>query len=95
MFTEGDPSLSHTLTPALGAACCSTDKDQRIYEKQHVGIVLLNIAWQTGSPGVLRFMGHKQSDMMSDWTELNWIKNLPEDNVQDLRVSHVILWNIF
>ena len=42
MFTEGDPSLSHTLTPALGAACCSTDMEQRSYEKEHEGI-LLNI----------------------------------------------------
>ena len=95
LFTEGDPSLSHTLTPALGAACYSTEKEQRIYEKQHEGILLLNIPWQTGSPRVLRFMGCKQSDTMSLWTELNWIKNLPEDNVHDLRVSHVILWNIF
>ena len=33
MFTEGDPSLSPTMTPALGAACLSNDKEQRIYEK--------------------------------------------------------------
>ena len=26
--------------------------------------------WWTGSPGVLQFMGHKESDTMSDWTEL-------------------------
>ena len=43
MFTEGDSSLSHVMTSVLGAACCSTDKEQRIYEKQHVRILLLNI----------------------------------------------------
>ena len=42
MFTEGDSSLSHIMTSVLGAACCSTDKEQRTYEKQHVGILLLN-----------------------------------------------------
>ena len=42
-FTKGDSSLSHVMTSVLGAACCSTDKEQRIYEKQHVGILLLNI----------------------------------------------------
>ena len=43
MFTEGDPSLSPTMTPALGVACISADKEWRIYEKQHVGILPLNI----------------------------------------------------
>ena len=43
IFTEGDSSLSHIMTSVLGAACHSTDKQQRIYEKQHVGILLLNI----------------------------------------------------
>ena len=43
MFTEGDSSLSHIMTSVLEAACCSTDKEQRIYEGQHVGILLLNI----------------------------------------------------
>ena len=33
LFTEGDPSVSHTLTPALGVDCCSTEKEQKIYEK--------------------------------------------------------------
>ena len=42
IFTEGDSSLSHIMTSVLGAACHSTDKQQRIYEKQHVGILLLN-----------------------------------------------------
>ena len=42
MFTEGDSSLSHIMTSVLEAACCSTDKEQRTYEKQHVGILLLN-----------------------------------------------------
>ena len=42
-FTKEDSSLSHIMTSVLGAACCSTDKEQRIYEKQHVGILLLNI----------------------------------------------------
>ena len=43
MFTEGDSSLSHIMTSVLGAACHSTDKEQMIYEKQHIGILLLNI----------------------------------------------------
>ena len=43
MFTEGDSSLSHIMTSVLGVACCSTDKEQTIYEKQHAGILLLNI----------------------------------------------------
>ena len=43
MFTEGDSSLSHIMTSVLGASCCSTDKEQMIYEKQHIGILLLNI----------------------------------------------------
>ena len=43
MFTEGDASLSPTMTPALGAACVSADKERRIYEKHHVGILPLNI----------------------------------------------------
>ena len=50
MFTEGDSSLSHPMTSVLGVACqfhwfliTETDKEQRIYEKQQVGILLLNI----------------------------------------------------
>ena len=43
MFTEGESSLSHIMTLVLGAACHSTDKEQMIYEKQHVGILLLSI----------------------------------------------------
>ena len=43
MLPEGDPSLSHIMTSVLGTAGCSTDKEQRIYEKEHVGILLLNI----------------------------------------------------
>ena len=43
MFTEGDSSLSHIMTSVLGVACCSTDKEQTIYEKQHAGILLLNV----------------------------------------------------
>ena len=43
MFTEGDSSLSHIMTLVLGVACCSTDKEQMTYEKQHAGILLLNI----------------------------------------------------
>ena len=46
MFTEGGSSLPHTVTSVLGAACCSTEKEQRIYEKEHIGILLLNIPWQ-------------------------------------------------
>ena len=52
MFTEGISSLSHPVTSVLGAACCSTGFWQqklirnRIYEEQHVGILLLNIPWQ-------------------------------------------------
>ena len=42
MFTEGDSSLSHIMTSVLEAACCSTDKEQRTYEKQQVGILLSN-----------------------------------------------------
>ena len=45
MFTEGDSSLSH---PGRGLPfhwflTTETDKEQRIYEKQHIGILLLNI----------------------------------------------------
>ena len=45
MFTEGDSSLSH---PGRGLPfhwflTTETDKEQRIYEKQHLGILLLNI----------------------------------------------------
>ena len=50
MLTEGDSSLSHPMTSVLGAACHSThfllpgtDKEQRIYGKQHGGILLLNV----------------------------------------------------
>ena len=50
MFTEADSSLSHPMTSVLGVACqfhwflaTETDKKQRIYEKQQVGILLLNI----------------------------------------------------
>ena len=72
LFTEGDPSLSHTLTPALGAACYSTEKEQRIYEKQHEGILLLNIPWQTGRPGVLRCTwSQRVRHERLNWTELN------------------------
>ena len=49
-FTEGDPSLSHTMISILRAACSSTclwqkliRKEQRIYEKQHIGVLPLNI----------------------------------------------------
>ena len=45
IFTKGDSSVCHIMTSVLGAACHSTDKEQRIYEKQHVGILLLNIPW--------------------------------------------------
>ena len=45
MFTEGDSSLSHIMTSVLEAACCSTDKEQRTYEKQQVGILLSNTPW--------------------------------------------------
>ena len=43
MFTEEESSLSHIMTLVLGVACCSTDKEQTIYEKQHAGILLLNV----------------------------------------------------
>ena len=95
MFTEGDPILSHTLTPALGAACCSTDKEQRIYEKQHEGILLWNNLWHSEAWCPVVHGVAKSRTWLSNWTELNWIKNLPENNVQDLRASRVILWNIF
>ena len=42
--------MSHPMTSVLAAECLftqfllpETDKEQRIYEKQHVGILLLNI----------------------------------------------------
>ena len=50
-FTEGVSSLS-PMTSVLRAACCSTGFWQqklirnRIYEEQHVAILLLNIPWQ-------------------------------------------------
>ena len=43
MLTEGDSSLSHIMTSVLGAACHSTDKEQTIYEEQHLGVLLLSI----------------------------------------------------
>ena len=29
--------------------------------------------WQTGRPGMLRFMGSQSRTRLSDWSELNWI----------------------
>ena len=58
MFTEGVSCMSPPMTSVLGVACHSTpfcetdaDKEQRIYEKRHIGILLLNTPWQrnTGS----------------------------------------------
>ena len=52
IFTEGDSSPSHPMTSVLGAAHLSTGFWEqklirnRIYEKQHVGILLINIPWQ-------------------------------------------------
>ena len=44
MFTEGDSSLSHIMTSVPGSSVpFHFDKEQRTYEKQHVGILLLNI----------------------------------------------------
>ena len=46
------------MTSVLGAVCRSTqyllpetDKEQRIYEKEHIGMLLLNIPWQWGGEG--------------------------------------------
>ena len=58
MFTEGDSCMSPPMTSVLGVACHSTpfcetdtDKEQRIYEKQHIGILLLNTP-DKETPGV-------------------------------------------
>ena len=45
------PVSSYDLSPGSGMPFHwflfpETDKEQRIYEKQHVGILLLNIPWQ-------------------------------------------------
>ena len=43
MFTKGDSSLSHTMTSVPGSSVLfHFDKEQRTYEKQNVGILLLN-----------------------------------------------------
>ena len=43
MFTKGDSSLSHIMTSVPGSSVpFHFDKEQRTYEKQHVGILLLN-----------------------------------------------------
>ena len=43
MFTKGDSSLSHIMTSVPGSSVLfHFDKEQRTYEKQHVGILLLN-----------------------------------------------------
>ena len=41
MFTKGDSSLSHTMTSVPGSSVLK--KKQRTCEKQHIGILLLNI----------------------------------------------------
>ena len=51
MFTKRDPSPSHTMTSVLRAARSSTRfrrelRRNRLYAKQHVGILPLNIPWQ-------------------------------------------------
>ena len=43
MFTKGDSSLSHIMTSVPGSSMLfHFDKEQRTYEKQLVGILLLN-----------------------------------------------------
>ena len=52
MFTKGDSSLSHTMTSVPGSSVLfHFDKEQRTYEKQNVGILLLNTPWQLLSCG--------------------------------------------
>ena len=52
MFTKGDSSLSHIMTSVPGSSVLfHFDKEQRTYEKQHIGILLLNTSWQLLSCG--------------------------------------------
>ena len=46
MFTKGDSSLSHIMTSVSGSSTVLLRKKQRTCEKQHEGILLLNIPWQ-------------------------------------------------
>ena len=46
MFTKGDSSLSYTMTPSSWEQHAVLLKNkQRTCEKQHIGILLLNIPW--------------------------------------------------
>ena len=51
-------TISHDLSWELHAALLvlriKTDREQRIYEKQHAGILLLNIPWQHWNNEILR-----------------------------------------
>ena len=43
MFTKGDSSLSHIMSSVPGSSAVPLKKKQRTCEKQHVGVLLLNI----------------------------------------------------
>lgn len=96
MFTEGVSSLSHPMTSVLGAA----DKEQRIYEKQHVGILLLNIPWQFP---LIYNICKKGSDHLSLFSSKNfawrqqWVTNIIVKTITKITVPDpvlsVMLWN--
>ena len=101
-FTEGVSSLS-PMTSVLRAACCSTGFWQqklirnRIYEEQHVAILLLNIPWQ------FPLICKKGSDLLSLFSSNNFawrqwwttdiiVKTITKITVPD-PVLRVMLWS--
>ena len=51
--------------------------------------------WWTGRPGMLRFIGRKESDMTEqlNWTELNW--NALADNMQGIKMKYISVLPLF